>query len=295
MTSYQYSSSNDNKYLYNGKELQDEQLGGVNLDWYDYGFRFYDPALGRFPSLDPKADEFENLSPYNYASNNPVTCIDLWGLQGVPATEIINRGGLVTGYTSAQSSTYIPPVVMNVAPEPASPPGPGTLSQYKPNAVGQVKQAVNNMSTVGLGTQTGFIMGGKLLVNIAIETINTFSTAGTGFLFGADNAYNAEGQHMNRAEYTQAGMETILDLAPTPSKFMEISGLKINASEFSKIHKGTDVLSKSKSDVGAIIRQGNNAAVEAVQATEQSRAAISTITGAATVIQSAIPEEDDEK
>ena len=28
---------NENKYLFNSKELQDEQLGGVNLDWYDYG------------------------------------------------------------------------------------------------------------------------------------------------------------------------------------------------------------------------------------------------------------------
>ncbi len=98
----------DIKYRYNGKEMQDMKIGGRGLDWYDYGFRFYDPALGRFPSLDPKADEFENLSPYNYASNNPVTCIDLWGIQGRPVNKVRDQKGNITAATtSAQQSTYI--------------------------------------------------------------------------------------------------------------------------------------------------------------------------------------------
>jgi len=50
---------------------------------YAYGFRYYDPAIGRFTGVDPIADEFPHLSVYNYASNDPVRNIDLHGLQGV--------------------------------------------------------------------------------------------------------------------------------------------------------------------------------------------------------------------
>ena len=51
------------------------------LDWHYYGFRPYDAAIGRFPSIDPIADNFAFVSGYNYAENSPIRYIDLWGLQ----------------------------------------------------------------------------------------------------------------------------------------------------------------------------------------------------------------------
>jgi len=63
--------------FYNGKELQD----GKRLDWYDYGARFYDPALARFHIVDPMSEEPYNivLTPYHYCNNNPILFIDING------------------------------------------------------------------------------------------------------------------------------------------------------------------------------------------------------------------------
>ncbi|WP_415060415.1 RHS repeat-associated core domain-containing protein, partial [Flavobacterium sp.] len=60
------------KYKYNGKEWQDELL----LNWYDYGARNYDPAIGRWMNIDPLAEKYPSISPYAYVANNPIMYID---------------------------------------------------------------------------------------------------------------------------------------------------------------------------------------------------------------------------
>ncbi|MCK6621749.1 MAG: RHS repeat-associated core domain-containing protein [Calditrichia bacterium] len=63
------------KNLFTGKELDGE------TGWYYFGARPYLAHLGRWPVVDPLADETPSKTPYHYASNNPVNRIDLSGMQ----------------------------------------------------------------------------------------------------------------------------------------------------------------------------------------------------------------------
>lgn len=62
----------ENKYQYNGKELNEE----LGLNWMDYEARYYDPAIGRFGQIDPLADSFPSWASYTYTLNNPTLFVD---------------------------------------------------------------------------------------------------------------------------------------------------------------------------------------------------------------------------
>lgn len=69
------NTSSNQPYKYNGKEW-DKEYG---LNWYDYGARMYDPALGRWHVVDPSSEKYYGVTPYAYCNNNPIKNIDLDG------------------------------------------------------------------------------------------------------------------------------------------------------------------------------------------------------------------------
>ncbi|WP_195653957.1 RHS repeat-associated core domain-containing protein [Bacteroides cellulosilyticus] len=70
------ADGNVQAYKYNGKELDTKK----GLNWYDYGARQYDPALGRFTAVDPLTEKYYEMSPYTYCGNNPIKYIDPTGM-----------------------------------------------------------------------------------------------------------------------------------------------------------------------------------------------------------------------
>ena len=65
---YQRTASTVNRFKYNGKE----HISDLGLNWDDFGARMHMPDIGRFTTIDPKAEKYNFQTPYAYAANNPI-------------------------------------------------------------------------------------------------------------------------------------------------------------------------------------------------------------------------------
>jgi len=95
-------------YKYNDKEL--DMMSGLNL--YDYGARYFDPAFGRFITMDPLCEKYYSVSPYAYCGNNPVNRVDPTGMDWYNSSDhdnIVQFALMENDLIRVLSSTFVTP------------------------------------------------------------------------------------------------------------------------------------------------------------------------------------------
>jgi len=155
--------------LYNDKELIDD----ADLGWYDYGFRNYDPQIGRFPQLDPLTDSYPELSPYQYASNDPVANVDLDGLEGVERIVAVGMS------QTAETAITLSNVIVKSAPKVVAKSG-GFLKRvgkfFKGAAEGLLETAKFAINVLNPDlSQNSLVQTGKFIVNTIKDPVGTFN------------------------------------------------------------------------------------------------------------------------
>ena len=81
--------------LLNMKQFNSQdKIADLGLGLYLYRYREYDPQLGRFSRVDPLAEKFPYLTPYQFASDSPIWLRELEGLEGIRYTEVNGNEGV---------------------------------------------------------------------------------------------------------------------------------------------------------------------------------------------------------
>ncbi|MDW7694030.1 DUF6443 domain-containing protein [Flammeovirgaceae bacterium SG7u.132] len=176
----------DHLFQYNGKEKQVE----FGLHWADYGARFYDGQLGRFHSVDPKAEIYVDFGQYIYAANDPIRLVDkngegpgdgVWefvkdaGNAVVAVAETVRDFGAGVGNAWASNNTTISMPGLEVS----------GVDRMEPTSYAmQVGQTTGDLISVAQGAAemvigSNMTVGGATVAVVTSETV-VGAAAGTG-------------------------------------------------------------------------------------------------------------------
>jgi RHS repeat-associated protein len=152
------------RYGFNGKE-EDSEWGSQMIQ--DYGFRIYNPTIGKFLSVDPLSSSYPWYTPYQFAGNKPIVAIDLDGLEEFEVVGLNGHTGYIMGMgpitlETAQEIarkhperiTYMLPTAPVQAPTSApsdiqTRPGPRGGTQPKPNG-GNIPKSLVSWGSRGI-------------------------------------------------------------------------------------------------------------------------------------------------
>jgi RHS repeat-associated protein len=213
---------------------------GADLDWYDYGFRNYDPQVGRFPQLDPLTDDYPELTPYQYASNDPISNIDIDGLEGGSALEALSA--IPTGAMATEKS--LAPVVLMGLSQAAKSSGSffsavgNFLSKAGSSLVNGAKGFINEMNRRA-----------KVNINKDISWVK-----GTVNQLGANAKANWASGNTLIQQLPQDFMENPLEFLEGGAELDMLKGVGMEAESFSKyeIRKGANEILPSLDATGKV-------------------------------------------
>jgi RHS repeat-associated protein len=99
------SSASKYRYGFNGKENDNETVG-TGEGTQDYGMRIYNPALGKFLSVDPLQKKFAWNSTYAFAENDVIRSSDLDGLEKNYQIQYKDKSGTLLWHNVAYSQIH---------------------------------------------------------------------------------------------------------------------------------------------------------------------------------------------